>query len=109
MFMTADDRTKCALAIDAACLWPLSLAPPKNKKHLVPHLFSWTQNFLAMMFVLRICQKSEYLSDICRENGIASGDIESAISSMIQWLEDVRQVDDIADWSMRVLKLALSN
>jgi hypothetical protein len=108
MFMTADDRTKCALAIDAACLWPLSLAPPKNKKHLVPHLFSWTQNFLAMMFVLRMCQKSEYLSDICRENGIASEDIESAISSMIQWLQDVRQVDGIADWSMRVLGLAFS-
>jgi hypothetical protein len=108
MLMTADDRKKCALAIDAACLWPLSLAPPKNKKHLVPHLFSWTQNFLAMMFVLRMCQKSEYLGDICRENGIAGGDIESATSSMVQWLEDVRQVDGIADWSMRVLGLAFS-
>jgi hypothetical protein len=61
-----------------------------------------------MMFVLRMCQRSEYLGDICRENGIAGGDIESAISSMVQWLEDVRQVDGIADWSMRVLGLAFS-
>lgn len=38
--MTADDCIKCAFAINAAYLWPLSLAPPKNKKHLVPYLFS---------------------------------------------------------------------
>ena len=106
--MTADDRIKCDFAIDAACLWPLSLVPPRNKKHLVPHLFSWTQNLLAMTFVLRMCQKSDYLSDICKEGGIREADIESAISSMLQWLEDVRQVDGIADWSIRVLGPALS-
>jgi hypothetical protein len=81
--MTADDRIKCAFAIDAACLWPLTLAPPKNKKHLVPHLFSWTQNFVAMILVLRVCCKSDYLGDICRESGIAGEVIESTISSMM--------------------------
>lgn len=106
--MTTDDRIKCAFAIDAACLWPLSLAPRRNKKHLVPHLFCWTQNFLAMTFVLRMCQKSDYLSDVCKEGGVKEADIESAISSMIQWLEDVRQVDGIADWGMRVLGLAFA-
>lgn len=106
--MTADDRIKCAFAIDAACLWPLSLAPPKNKKHLVPHLFSWTQNFVALIFVLRMCCKSGYLGDICQGSGIARGFIESTISSMIQWLEDVRQVDRVADWAMSVLGPAFS-
>jgi hypothetical protein len=107
--MTVDDRLKCAFAIDAACLWPLSLAPPKNKKHLIPHLFSWTQNFLSMIFVLRMCRTSRYLSDICHERGVAEDDRESAISSMIRWLEDVRQVDGIAAWSIRVLGPALSS
>jgi hypothetical protein len=107
--MTADDRVKCAFAIDAACLWPLSLAPPKNKKHLIPHLFSWTQNFLAMIFVLRMCRTSRCLSDVCHERGVAEDDRESAISSMIRWLEDVRQVDEIADWSIRLLGPALSS
>jgi hypothetical protein len=101
--MTADDRTKCAFAIDAACLWPLSLAPPKNKKHLVPHLFSWTQSFLTMSLVLRMCRTSVYLDDICKDNGISRENIESSISSMITWLEDVKQVDGIADWGRRVL------
>jgi hypothetical protein len=107
--MTADDRARCALAIDAACLWPLSLAPPKSKKHLVPHLFSWTQNFLAMMFVLRMCRSSHLLSDVCREASIAEDHLESAISSMARWLEDVRQLDGIADWGMRVFGPALSS
>jgi hypothetical protein len=105
--MTADDRIKCAFAIDAACLWPLSLAPPKNKKHLIPHLFSWTQNFLAMLFILRMCQTSHFLGDICTEGGISGETLESAIGSMIRWLEDLRQVDGIADWSLRVLGSAI--
>lgn len=106
--MTADDRFKCASAIDAACNWPLSLAPPKNKKHLVPHLFSWTQNFLAMVLVLRACRKSSYLGEICKENGTTEGNLESAISSMMQWLEDARQVDGVADWCLSVFGPALA-
>jgi hypothetical protein len=105
--MTADDRVKCAFAIDAACLWPLSLAPPKNKKHLIPHLFSWTQNFLAMLLILRMCQTSHFLGDICTESGISGETLESAIGSMTRWLEDLRQVDGIADWSLVVLGSAI--
>lgn len=106
--MTADDRTKCAFAIDAARLWPLSLSPPKNKKHLIPHLFSWTQNFLAMTVVLRMCQISDYLAEVCKEQGTSERDIESAINAMNQWLEEVRQVDGIADWGIRVVGPAFS-
>jgi hypothetical protein len=109
LLMTADDRIKCAFAVDAACLWPVCLAPPKNKKHLIPHLFSWTQNFVAMIFVLRMCRKSDYLGDVYKEIGIAEEFIESTISSMTQWLEDVRQADGVANWSMSVLGPAFSN
>jgi hypothetical protein len=107
--MTPGDRAKCSLAIDAACLWPLSLAPPKNKKRLVPHLFSWTQNFLAMLLILQTCRADEYLGDICKEGGVAAEDIEGSIASMIGWLEDVKQEDGIAEWSVRVLGPALCN
>jgi hypothetical protein len=62
-----------------------------------------------MIFVLRMCCKSDYLGDICRESGISGELIESTISSMIQWLEDVRQVDGVAEWSMRVLGPAFLN
>lgn len=101
--ITADDRIKCASAIDAALLWSLSLSPPRNKKHLVPQLFSFTQNSIAMIFVLRMCCKSNCLSDICKENGLTRERIESTINSMISWLEDVRQVDGAADWTISAL------
>ena len=107
--MDRDDRVKCAFAIDAACLWPLSLAPPKNKKHLVPHLFSWTQNFVAMILILRMCCRFEYLRDICEEFCIARDSIERTIHSMEEWLEDVRRVDGVADWGVKYLGLASRN
>jgi hypothetical protein len=56
-----------------------------------------------------MCCESDYLSDICKESGIAGELIEITISSMIQWLEDVRQVDGVADWGMRVLGPAFLN
>lgn len=80
-----------------------SLAPPKNKKHLVPHLFSWTQNFLAELLILRMCRNDKYMGDICKAGGVAAEDIENSIGLMVGWLEDVKQVDGIADWSVRVL------
>lgn len=107
--MDSGDRVKCAFAIDAACLWPLSLAPPKNKKHLVPHLFSWTQNFVAIILILRIYYRSALLRDICKEFRISRNSIEDTINSMEEWLQDVRQVDGFADWSTRVLGLASRN
>ena len=107
--MTPGDRARCSLAIDAACLWPLSLAPPKNKKRLVPHLFSWTQNFLAMLLVLQMFRNDEDLGDICKEGGVAAEDIEGSIGSMIGWLEDIKQEDGIAEWSVRVLSPVLCN
>lgn len=98
--MTATDRRLCAFAISAACLWPISLSPPNNKKHLVPYPFSWTQNFLAMLLVLKICQADGYLSKICRENDITQDFIGNSIFSMEAWLEDVSQADGIAEWAL---------
>jgi hypothetical protein len=107
--MTLGDRAKCVVAIHAACLWPLSLAPPRNRRHLVPHLFSWTQNFLAMLLILQMCRNDTYLSGICEEGGIAAKGIETSAGLMIGWLEDVKQADGIAEWSVRVLGPALYN
>ncbi|KAI7521247.1 hypothetical protein KC317_g22158, partial [Hortaea werneckii] len=68
--MTADDANCCALAIKSACLWPLSLSPPKNKKRLVPHLFAWTQNFVGILLIFRMCNVNSCLSTIVDEGGV---------------------------------------
>jgi hypothetical protein len=105
--MTPGDRAKCVVAIQAACLWPLSLASLRNKKHLMPHLFSWTQNFLAMLLILQMCRNDTYLSEICKEGGVHTENIKCSANLMIGWLEDVKQVEGIAEWSLRVLGPAL--
>jgi hypothetical protein len=39
--MTPEDDMCCGLALKSALSWPMFLAPPKNKKRLVPHHFTW--------------------------------------------------------------------
>jgi hypothetical protein len=100
---TTDDRIKCGYAIKTACMWPLFLSPPSHRKHLVPHLFAWTQNFVAMLCVTRLCQRDGFMSEICNDSGITRGEIQNSSSLMMEWLEDVRRIDGVADWSIRVL------
>jgi hypothetical protein len=80
----------------------MSLAPPKNKMHLLPHLFSWTQNFLAILVILKFCSSEGPLNDICQENGVPEEYLRDNVVSMRTWLEDVSQVDEIAQWGLRV-------
>ncbi|KYG40385.1 hypothetical protein M433DRAFT_148429 [Acidomyces richmondensis BFW] len=103
--MTADDAACCALAIKSACLWPLAMAPPKNKKRLVPHLFAWTQNFMAILLVLRMCAVNKCLKAVVEEQGVVGWkEIEQSVACMLEWVKDMRQVDGIAEWSWQILE-----
>ncbi len=101
--MTADDASCCALAIKSACLWPIAMAPPKNKKRLVPHLFAWTQNFMGILLILRMTTENECLRRIC-ESQVNQEDIRKTVSLMLEWIQDVKQMCGVADWSWRVLE-----
>lgn len=101
--MTEDDASCCALAIQSACLWPFSMAPPKNKKRLVPHLFAWTQNFMGILLILLMTKKNRVLKQITDQQ-VNEDDINCTIALMLDWMRDVKQVDGIAEWSWRVLE-----
>lgn len=89
--MTADDCNCCALAIKSACLWPLAMAPPKNKKRLVPHLFAWTQNFMGILLALKMCSVNECLLQIVEEGGVVGrAEIEATVTLMLEWMRDVK-------------------
>jgi hypothetical protein len=62
-----------------------------------------------MLLVLQMFRNDEDLGDICKEGGVAAEDIEGSIGSMIGWLEDIKQEDGIAEWSVRVLSPVLCN
>lgn len=106
--MTADDANCCALAIQSACLWPLAMAPPKNKKRLVPHLFTWTQNFLGILLILQMTMENECLDSICEER-VSREDRRRTASAMLEWLRDIKQVDGVAEWSWRILEPLYEN
>jgi hypothetical protein len=100
--MAEEDRTCCALALQSACLWPLSLAPPKNKKRLVPHLFTWTQNFVGILLILRMTTENECLKKICSDR-VGQKDMEQTTALMLEWIRDIKQVDGIAEWAWKML------
>ncbi|KAK0255154.1 hypothetical protein B0A54_16294 [Friedmanniomyces endolithicus] len=103
--MTSDDCNCCALAIKSVCLWPLAMAPPKNKKRLVPHMFAWTQSFMGILLILRLTTANECLSRIIDEtNVVGRQEIESTTEIMLDWMRDVKQVDGIAEWSWGILE-----
>ncbi|KAK5127930.1 hypothetical protein LTR85_005047 [Meristemomyces frigidus] len=103
--MTDDDRNCCALAIKSACMWPLAMSPPKNKKRLVPHLFAWTQNFMGILLILSMCTANECMRRIVDEGGVVGWqEIDRTIHLMLEWVRDAKQVDGIAEWSWGILE-----
>ncbi|KAK5133201.1 hypothetical protein LTR08_008036 [Meristemomyces frigidus] len=103
--MTPDDCNCCALAIKSACMWPLAMSPPKNKKRLVPHLFAWTQNFMGILLILSMASANECLRRIIDEGGVVGRqEIEITIQLMLEWVQDAKQVDGIAEWSWTILE-----
>jgi hypothetical protein len=101
--MTEDDTEYCALAIQSACLWPLTMAPPKDKKRLVPHQFTWTQNMVSILLILRMRREEGTLKRICEER-VDLSDLNSTIMLMLDWVKDVKQLDGIAEWSWKILQ-----
>lgn len=100
--MEEKDVELCGSAIAAGCMLPAALAPARQNKRLLPHLFTWTQNFIAMLIILRTARTNECLRNICEEC-IAAKHLEHATSEMLHWIRDVKQIDGIADWSWRFL------
>lgn len=101
--MTMQDADCCALAIQSACLWPLALAPCRNKKRLVPHLFTWTQNFIGILLMLRMTAENECLKMVCDEK-VNKDDIERTVVLLLDWIRDIKQVDGIAEWGWKILE-----
>jgi hypothetical protein len=101
--LNADDVECCALGVQSACLWSLSMALSRDKKRLIPHLFTWTHNVVSMLLVLRMTQEEGALKWICGEE-VDPSDLESTIVLMLDWIKDVKQIDGIAEWSWKIIE-----
>lgn len=101
--MSDDDAEFCGLAIQSACMWPLSMASPRNKKRLIPHLFTWTQNFVGILLLLKMTTVNDCLRQICEEK-VSRREMEETTFLLLDWLRDIKQVDGIAEWSWKILE-----
>lgn len=101
--ITPQDAEYCALAVASACLWPLAMAPARNKKRLVPHLFTWTQNFIGILLMLFVATKEYTLRQICDEK-VDREVMEQTAMLLLDWVQDIKQVDDIAAWAWKILE-----
>ncbi|RMY10018.1 hypothetical protein D0866_14540 [Hortaea werneckii] len=104
--MSAVDVEYCALAINSMCLWPSLMAPPKLKKRLVPHLYTWTQNHLGMLLIFQAIRRRDSLARICDEK-IGLQRVQETTELMMDWMRDAKQVDGTAEWGWKVMELVL--
>lgn len=102
--MLEEDAAGCATAIESACLWPLSMASPRDKKRLIPHLFTWTKNFVGILLILRMTVENECLRQICDRLKVDKSRIEQTVALLMDWVRDLRQLDSAAGWMCDILE-----
>lgn len=105
--LTTEDVDCAAIAIRSACLWPLLMAPPKDKKRLIPQISSWSQVFISILLILQMTRKHDTLRNIC-ETHVAAGDVQQTVSLMMNWLRDIKQIDGIAEQGWEFLETLFS-
>lgn len=101
--LSDSEAERCRIAIQSACNWPLASPPSCNTKRLVPHLFAWTQNFTGILLILRMTQQNQALRASCA-GSIPQQHIEHAAQRLLDWIEDMKQIDAIAEWSWRLVQ-----
>lgn len=100
--LSSDDTQLCALALDSALLWPLSAERVSNRKRLVSHHFTWTQNAISFLCIFVMIGKNEKLKEICEHN-LDLRELRISVAFQLSWLQDLRAIDGIADWAWRLM------
>lgn len=101
--MSPYDVECAAYAIKAVNLWPIAMSPVRYTKRLIPHLFTWTQNFVGILLILWVLLHNEQLGGPYREQ-LDRTEIQETITLIWEWMNDIRQVDGIAEWSWQILE-----
>lgn len=94
--VSVDDVSCCVLAVQAACLWPVFMAPPKDKKRIVPHLFAWTNNAVGVLLILRMTKANEKLRGIC-EGRVNEEEIDKTVGLILSTINGCALVGDRSD------------
>jgi hypothetical protein len=100
--MSNDDFDGVGSCLNACRHWPVAMSPPKDKKRLLPHLFSWTHCFINMGILFKMIPRSKTLTWVTNYH-VLNDELEESLALILDWIEDMKQVDGIAWWGSRVL------
>lgn len=101
--MTAADAGYAGACLQAAMLWPICMSPCRDRKRLLPVLFSWTQNFLGVLLILRMTMEHPVLMRI-REQYCDEEEFRLTVLLLLDWIIDMKQMEGIGAWGWKVLK-----
>ena len=107
--MTMDEYHCCAIAIKSICVWPLAMAPPRYKKRLVPYMWTWSQQFMAILLILNLCTTNECLRRVVGDGLVRPQEIEQTVQLVLDWLRDAKQIDGIAERSWAIVEPLSTN
>ncbi|KAF2836735.1 hypothetical protein M501DRAFT_1018618 [Patellaria atrata CBS 101060] len=102
-FITQEERRFAGVCLQHALLWPIAMSPCRDKKRLIPYLFSWTQHFISILFILKFVQINDELRDIA-EQYVDPKAFEQTIFLLVDWVRDIRQIDPMAQWAWPIVQ-----
>jgi hypothetical protein len=100
--LSADHNRFCVPALESTLLWPLSVDSVSNRKRLIPHHFTWTQNAISFLCIFVMIGKNEKLKEIC-EHHVNMRELRISVAVQLSWLQDSKAIDGIADWAWRLM------
>lgn len=101
---TQPDEMHCvAMCLQSCLLWPMSMYPVTQRKRLIPMLFTWNQNFMSILLILRMTAVDPGLAEI-RRNNIHQPELESTVLLLLDWFRDMRLIDGVANWAWGILE-----
>ncbi|KAK9417191.1 hypothetical protein SUNI508_08995 [Seiridium unicorne] len=104
--MTQEDAEGVAICLRSSLLWPIAMAPIRDKKRLVPCIVFWTQNFFGILIILHLSRQVPILmriiSDLLNDQFVL--DAKKTIRLYLDWIRDLKDIDANAMWCWSVVE-----
>ncbi len=104
--LSNEDCLGVAECLKSSVKWPITMSPVSKHKRLIPCIFFWSQNLLGILVLLHLSQNVPVLLRIRRSLCGDRFDLDAneSIGLYIDWLRDVRAVDESIKWCWDVVK-----
>jgi hypothetical protein len=99
--LTGKDAEYATQCLQSCLQWPICMGPLKDKKRLLPNTYVWTQSFIMILLLFKVAEQSSSLRNFFDEN---QHELNQSVRSMMVWLQDMKQVDALADWGSEILE-----